>query len=197
MTWGHFPHGAARREPDGYRRPSLFLQEPGSHRLVARIDAHAGRPSFDDRLLGREKPLEPGGPDPETEDRVMLVRRRVSRIYYARHFFDYPISMKWQTIRNMGFFTTLRAGFSYLAACVHKLPETSLENFYINRFGRVLYSMFSKATPKAVGAASPGNIGRLGGTAGKRAVHPGGAEGYVRQTPARKTKEKSGRSRPL
>ncbi|MEZ4627521.1 MAG: hypothetical protein R2912_05365 [Eubacteriales bacterium] len=30
----------------------------------------------------------------------------------------------------------------FLASTVHKLPETSLENFYINRFGRVLYSMF-------------------------------------------------------
>lgn len=32
----------------------------------------------------------------------MLVRRRVSRIYYLRHFFDYPISMKLQTFKNMG-----------------------------------------------------------------------------------------------
>lgn len=117
-----------------------------------------GAPSFDDRLLGREKPLEPGGPDPETEDRVMLVRRRVSRIYYARHFFDYPISMKWQTIRNMGFFTTLRAGFSYLAACVHKLPETSLENFYINRFGRVLYSMFFEGYTEKLWGRHPREI---------------------------------------
>ena len=39
-----------------------------------------GKPSFDDKKLGREKPLEEGGPDPETEDRVMLVRTRVSRI---------------------------------------------------------------------------------------------------------------------
>lgn len=60
-----------------------------------------GAPSFDDARLGREKPLAQGGPDPEKEDRVMLVRDRVSRIYYGNHFFDYPISMKWETIRNM------------------------------------------------------------------------------------------------
>ena len=47
-----------------------------------------GKDAFDDKLLGREKPLEPNGPDPETEDVVMLVRDRVSRIYYRQHFFD-------------------------------------------------------------------------------------------------------------
>ena len=79
-----------------------------------------GAPSFDDARLGREKPLAQGGPDPEKEDRVMLVRDRVSRIYYGNHFFDYPISMKWETIRNMGFATTVKAGFSYLKAMVVK-----------------------------------------------------------------------------
>lgn len=45
-----------------------------------------GAPSFDDAKLGREKPLEKGGPDPNVEDEVMLVRERVSRIYYMKHF---------------------------------------------------------------------------------------------------------------
>lgn len=53
-----------------------------------------GQPSFDDKKLGREKPLEAGGPDPEKEDVVMLVRDRVSRIYFNKHFFDYPVTMK-------------------------------------------------------------------------------------------------------
>ena len=101
-----------------------------------------GSPSCDDKELGRPASLEPGGPDPEQEDRVMLIRNRVSRIYYQRKFFDYPISLKWQTIRQMGFFCTLKAGMSYLASCVHKKPEDSLENFYRNRFGKALYAMF-------------------------------------------------------
>ena len=41
-----------------------------------------GKPSFDDIKLHREKKLAAGGPDPEKTDRVMLVRNRVSRIYY-------------------------------------------------------------------------------------------------------------------
>lgn len=42
----------------------------------------------------------------------------------------------------MGVADTFIAGVSYIAAKVRPLPETNLENFYINRFGRKLYSMF-------------------------------------------------------
>ena len=117
-----------------------------------------GAPSMDDKLLGREKPLEPGGPDPEHEDRVMLVRERVSRIYYLKKFFDYPISMKAQTIKNMGFARTMKAGFSYLKSAMFKKPEDSLENFYINRFGKVLYSMFFEGYTEKLWGRHPSEI---------------------------------------
>ena len=45
-----------------------------------------GENSFDDEKLGRVKPLKEGGPNPEKEDTVMLVRNRVSRIYYLKNF---------------------------------------------------------------------------------------------------------------
>lgn len=93
----------------------------------------------------------------------MLIRNRVSRIYYKKKFFDYPISLKWETIKNMGFFTTICAGFSYLKACVFKKKETSLENFYINRFGRKLYSMFLRATQKSCGDATLEKYQQTGG----------------------------------
>ncbi len=101
-----------------------------------------GAPAKDDKLLGREKPLAEGGPDPETEDKVMLVRDRVSRIYFLKKFFDYPITMSFATFKNMGLKNTIKAGFGYLWSCVHKLPEDNLANFYINRFGKPLYEMF-------------------------------------------------------
>lgn len=101
-----------------------------------------GAPAKDDIETGAVKNFAPNGADPEKTDEVMLKRNRVSRIYYNEKFFEYPVSLKWETIKNMGFLTTMRAGFSYLHAVCRKLPETSLENFYINRFGRVLYSMF-------------------------------------------------------
>lgn len=97
--------------------------------------------------------MEPGGPDPEVEDKVMLKRHRVSRIYWNRHFFDYPISLSANTLKAMGPKLTLVAGFSYLKSMVHKLPEDNLENFYINRFGRKLYSMFFEGTPRSCGVA--------------------------------------------
>ena len=45
-------------------------------------------------------------------------------------------------LRKLGIITTLKIGGSYIASVFHKLPETNLENFYINRFGRKLYEMF-------------------------------------------------------
>lgn len=101
-----------------------------------------GSPTYDDIVLNRAMTLTPGGPDPEKVDRVMLRRNRVSRIYFKRKFFDYPISLKPETFINMGFITTLEVGFSYLASLIHKRKENSLEDFYINRFGKKLYSMF-------------------------------------------------------
>ena len=117
-----------------------------------------GAPSMDDRILGRESPLKEGGPDPETTDEVMLRRRRVSRIYYHKKFFDYPVRMNANTIRNMGLAITLEAGMSYLAAAAHKRPEDSLENFYINRFGRKLYSMFFESYTEKLWGRHPREI---------------------------------------
>lgn len=117
-----------------------------------------GEDAYDDKLLGRTKDLVKGGPNPESDDTVMLVRDRISRIYYKKHFFDYPISIKWSTIRNMGFFTTIAAGFSYLKAAMFKKEETSLENFYINRFGKKLYSMFFEGYTEKLWGRHPREI---------------------------------------
>ena len=101
-----------------------------------------GAPAADDIMLQRDVPLEKGGPDPQKEDRVMLNRNRVSRIYFDQKFYDYPIQLKPELFMNMGFLQTMQVGFSYLASLIHKRPENSLEDFYINRFGKKLYSMF-------------------------------------------------------
>lgn len=117
-----------------------------------------GSPSFDDYVLDREKPLAEKGPDPEEEDRVMLVRDRVSRIYYMKKFFDYPVSLKLQTLRNMGFLRTMGAGFSYLKSMVYKRKEVSLEDFYVNRFGKVLYRMFFESYTEKVWGRHPSQM---------------------------------------
>ena len=101
-----------------------------------------GSKSKDDIMLDRESFVAKKGPDPEKEDRVMLTRHRVSRIFFDDKFYDYPISLKPETFKNMGFLNTMKVGFSYIGAMIHKRPEDNLENFYINRFGKKLYSMF-------------------------------------------------------
>ncbi len=59
----------------------------------------------------------------------------------------------------MGICRMLKSGFGYLWSCVHKLPETSLENFYINRFGRPLYEMFFEGYTEKVWGVHPSKLG--------------------------------------
>ena len=101
-----------------------------------------GAPALDDKLLGRTTFKYENGPDPEQTDEVMLRRKRISRIFFNNRFFDYPITLKAETLKNLGFLTTIEVGMSYLKALIFKRKEDSLEDFYINRFGKKLYSMF-------------------------------------------------------
>ena len=117
-----------------------------------------GAPAYDDDKLSRIVPLEKDGPDPSKVDRVMLNRSRISHIYYKRKFFEYPVKMNMDTIKNMGFATTMQAGFSYLGSVVVKKPESSLENFYINQFGKKLYSMFFEGYTEKLWGRHPREI---------------------------------------
>ena len=90
-------------------------------------------------------------PDPEDSDHVMLVRPRKSRIYYLRKFFDYPIKLSGNTIKNLGPVRMVRIGISYAASRVSPIKEEkSLEDFLINRFGRELYLTFFKSYTEKV-----------------------------------------------
>ncbi len=102
--------------------------------------------------------MEPGGPDPETEDKVMLKRHRVSVSSgtATSSITRFPLSAN--TLKAMGPKLTLVAGFSYLKSMVHKLPEDNLENFYINRFGRKLYSMFFEGYTEKLWGRHPSQI---------------------------------------
>jgi protoporphyrinogen oxidase len=117
-----------------------------------------GKPSKDDSMLQRKIELSPGGPDPEKSDRVMLVRNRISRIFYRRRFFDYPISIKPATFMNMGIINTIKVGFSYLYSMIKKREENSLEDFYINRFGSRLYKMFFEDYTEKVWGIHPSKL---------------------------------------
>lgn len=117
-----------------------------------------GKPSYDDVINGRQLELNPNGPDPKLENNVFLKRQRVSRIFYKKKFFDYPVSLKYSTLKNMGFLSTIKVGCGYLKSCVSKKDENNLENFYINRFGKPLYSMFFEDYTEKLWGRHPSNI---------------------------------------
>ena len=119
-----------------------------------------GAPAKDDKAVGREVPLskeclrrpigskEPEkceAPDPEETDEVMLNRSRLSRIFFLRKFFDYPVSLNYNTFANLGIKRAVKIGLGYIKSSLHKIDEeNSLEDFFINRFGVELYHTFFK-----------------------------------------------------
>jgi protoporphyrinogen oxidase len=92
-----------------------------------------------------------GAAAPESDDLVMLVRPRKSRIYYLRKFFDYPIKLSGTTVANLGPVRMVKIGVSYVMSRVRPIKEEkSLEDFLINRFGRELYLTFFKSYTEKV-----------------------------------------------
>ena len=148
-------HNGNRMDIGGHR---FFSKDNEVTAMWDELMPRQGKPSLDDIKLNRPVPLMQGGPDPENSDCVMLTRNRVSRIFYRQKFFDYPVKMNLSTIRNMGVFTTFLAGCSYLVSVIRKRPEVSLENFYINRFGRKLYSMFFEGYTEKLWGRHPRDI---------------------------------------
>lgn len=119
-----------------------------------------GAKAIDDILVNRQVSLKPDGPDPQIEDKVFLNRKRFSRIYYNKHFLDYPLKMKFSNISALGLIKTFVAGLSYIKSCIYKLPETNLESFMINRFGRVLYELFFEGYTQKVWGVHPSQISK-------------------------------------
>lgn len=106
-----------------------------------------GKPSKDDIILEREVELSTlkGAPNPEKTDKVMLKRNRLSRIYYLKTFFNYPVSLNMDTIKGLGLWRMFKIGCSYMKALAFPIKEEkSLEDFMINRFGKELYRTFFK-----------------------------------------------------
>jgi len=81
----------------------------------------------------------------QDQDAVMLVRNRLSRIYYNRNFFSYPLKLNLDALKKLGLHKTFSFGVGYIATRISPInPEKSLEDFLINRFGKPLYLQFFK-----------------------------------------------------
>jgi protoporphyrinogen oxidase len=117
-----------------------------------------GSYSKDDLMLGRNFQLSSklNAPDPEKTDKAMLIRSRLSRIFYLRKFYDYPISFNFSTLSNLGISRIIKITASYIKACCFPIKnELSLEDFLVNRFGRELYLTFFKDYTEKVWGVPP------------------------------------------
>ena len=95
----------------------------------------------------------------ESDDTVMLVRSRLSRIYFNKRFFDYPLKLNPDTLLKLGPWKTFTFGLSYVWSRVNpRKPENSLEDFLINRFGQKLYRQFFKEYTEKVWGVPCGEI---------------------------------------
>jgi protoporphyrinogen oxidase len=72
----------------------------------------------------------------------LLQVRRLSRIFYRKRFFNYPLSF-FNTFRNLGPFESFRCVASY-GFCRLTKPgdDQTFEGWIINRFGKRLYKIF-------------------------------------------------------
>jgi len=85
------------------------------------------------------------------DDAVMLLRPRKSRIYFLRKFFEYPIELSIGTLSKLGLFRSIGIGFSYLRSAMFPRKQVNtLEDFFINRFGRALYRTFFESYTEKV-----------------------------------------------
>jgi protoporphyrinogen oxidase len=81
----------------------------------------------------------------------LLVRKRMSRIYYRGRFFNYPLRAE-DIFRRLGLIESLRCALSYAGARLRFWagePKT-LEDWVVSRFGRRIYEDFFSTYTKKV-----------------------------------------------
>jgi protoporphyrinogen oxidase len=88
----------------------------------------------------------------------LIVRERLSRIYYDRKFFYYPLK-PFDALRKLGILRATRMVLSYIKARVRPIrPERSYEDWLVNRFGRLLFETFFKTYTEKVWGMSTDTI---------------------------------------
>ncbi len=75
---------------------------------------------------------------------------RLSRIFYEGQFYAYPLQLP-NVVRNLGIMESARMTSSYLRARLQpSVPEETLEDWVVNRFGQRLYETFFKTYTEKV-----------------------------------------------
>lgn len=81
---------------------------------------------------------------------AFLTRPRLSRIYYKRKFFLYPLEPS-NALLGLGVFETIRCALSYAwAKAFPKQPEPDFATWVTNRFGRRLFETFFESYTEKV-----------------------------------------------
>jgi len=79
-----------------------------------------------------------------------ITRARLSRIYYRRKFFHYPLKPA-DALLKLGPIRSARILLSYIAARISPIhPERTFEDWVVNRFGRELFQTFFKSYTEKV-----------------------------------------------
>jgi protoporphyrinogen oxidase len=138
-------HGGNRMDLGGHRFFSKSDWVMKWWQNILPIDSTEAGSALDLTYQGQQTRVLPTADRARNPDQVMLVRSRLSRIFYRRKFFDYPLKLSWDTLSNLGFGYTAQIGASYVQArLAPRSPEDTLEDFLVNRFGDKLYRTFFK-----------------------------------------------------
>ena len=119
-----------------------------------------------------------------------IVVDRISRIYYKKKFFSYPLK-PFEALWKLGPVEDVRIMISYLWTKFHQTqPEVSFEDWVVNRFGWRLFSVFFKTYTEKVWGIPCSKISadwaaqRIKGlsltAAVKNALFPGRAAGTIK-----------------
>lgn len=95
----------------------------GGHRFYTKVDAIQ---RLWEHMLGDE----------------LLIRPRLSRIYFHGRYFAYPLQAR-DVIRGLGLVESTRCALSYIRSKLRRpRPEVTFEDWVVARFGRRLYNTF-------------------------------------------------------
>lgn len=80
----------------------------------------------------------------------MLKRERLSRIYYQKKYYQYPLSAA-NAIKNLGIYPSVKIFLSWFSRQMHIYKdETTFEKWVSNRFGDELFNIFFKSYTEKV-----------------------------------------------
>ncbi len=140
----------AQKESKGEIKAIVFELDPKYVGGISRTEEYKGY-KFDiggHRFFSKSQEIEDLWTEIAGDE--MLDRPRLSRIYYDKKFFDYPIK-PFNAFKNLGLFTTIFVLFSYARIRLFPIKDPkTFEDWVTNEFGYKLYSVFFKTYTEKV-----------------------------------------------